>query len=716
MTTIALIGNPNSGKSSIFNLLTGSKQEIGNWPGVTVERKSGTYKQDKSVSIQDLPGIYSLSPYSMEERVTRDYLLQTPPDAILDIIDVTNLERSLYLTLQLLDFGIPMVIGLNMMDLLKASGRTIDMEKLSYALDLPVVAMSAIKRQGLAESMKMARSSAKSGHVAHQEYDARLESALSELTQVLGLDKAEKSPANQRFLALTAFESDDETLDATLSVLTENLSVVTEISDTQKVEQKAEIRQIRKITERLFHDDAAEILVNERYAVISQIMNLVATDSGPDGSLTDKIDRFVTSKWLGLPIFVFVMWAVYFIAIQTVGALASNWLTDSFFGQILPKAASDVMSQLAIVPWLQELVNKGIIGGLGAILGFVPQIFVLFVLLGLLEDSGYMARVAFVMDRLFRRFGLSGKSFIPMLIASGCGVPGIMATRTIEQERDRRITIMVTTFMPCSAKLPVIALISGAFFRGNPWIAPSAYFLGMGMIIISGILLKKLKMFAGSRQAFIMELPIYHLPQARTVLKYGFDKAWSFVKQAGTVVFVLNVAIWLLSSYNFTSNLTLQAVPASQSMLASLGRLISWIFVPLGFGDWQATVATFTGLAAKETIVGSFGVLFAGHGSLTAAFASHYTAQAAYAFLVFNLLCAPCIASVATIFREMGSVKWGLRAVAFQTLLAYSMSFIIYQLSNLMIRPIGWTNILAALVLVVGLYLIFKPQRKGVLL
>ncbi|MDR2975689.1 MAG: ferrous iron transport protein B [Streptococcaceae bacterium] len=685
MTTIALVGNPNCGKSSVFNLLTGSSQQIGNWPGVTVERKSGLFKKDKSLVIQDLPGIYSLSPYSLDEKVSRDYLLSSPPDAVLNIIDATNLERSLYLTLQLLDFGIPMVVGLNMTDRLKSIGKKINTEKLSYALGLPVVEMSALKNQGITEAIHRAE---KDASLSEVQYDARLEAAISEISNVVNADK------RIRFPALAAFEGD-------LSLGGQELTL----------SQQKEIIEIRQITEKIFDDEASEILVNERYALISQIIQLVVTETGSTRSITDKIDRIVTSKWLSLPIFIFIMWLVYFLSIQTMGGLATSWLNDTFFGQIVPDFLEKLMANLKIISWLQNLVINGIVAGVGATLGFIPQIFVLFVLLGILEDSGYMARVAFVMDRIFRRFGLSGKSFIPMLIASGCGVPAIMAARTIEQERDRRITIMVTTFMPCSAKLPIIALISGAFFRGNPWIAPSAYFLGMAMIILSGIMLKKLKMFSGDRSAFIMEMPNYHLPQVWTVLKYGLDKAMSFVKRAGTIIFVLTVFIWFFSNYNFR----LQQVTAAQSMLSDFGRLIAWIFSPLGFGDWRAAVATLTGLAAKETIVGTLGVLYGGGQELTSSFASQYTAAAGYSFLAFNLLCAPCIAAVSTIFKEMGSVKWGLRAVGFQTLVAYIMSFIIYQFARLMTAPADFVTLLAIIVLIFGLYITFRPAQKEVL-
>lgn len=683
MATIALLGNPNSGKTSIFNIITGSNQQVGNWPGVTVERKSGTYKKNKSIIIQDLPGLYSLSPYSLEEQVTRDYLSHTPPDALVNIVDSTNLERSLYLTLQLMEFGIPMVLALNMSDLVEKQGKKIDIEKLSYSLGLPVIATSAIKNRGLDEAIALAL---KLPQIQPIDYDSRLEGALSEIGKVL--------ENSSRFDQIKAFEGDK--------------IVLTGLSN----EQNHEIADIVKITEKLMTDDRESIIVNERYDLIGQIIRLCVSEiDGAKANLTDKIDRLVTHKWLGLPIFVFIMWAVYFISIQTVGTAASDWLNNIFFGQWLPSWISSLLTTLQIVPWLQDLVLNGIVAGIGAILGFVPQIFVLFILLGILEDSGYMARVAFVMDRIFRRFGLSGKSFIPMLIASGCGVPGIMATRTIEQERDRKITIMVTTFMPCSAKLPIIALVSGAFFRHASWVAPSAYFLGMGMIILSGIILKKTKMFSGDASAFIMELPMYHLPHAMTVFKYAFDRAFSFIKRAGTIIFAMNVVIWFTSNYNWLA----QQVNPSQSILADFGRIIAIFFAPLGFGEWRATVATLTGLVAKETIVGTMGVLFA-HGSgntheLWHAVQQTYTPLSAYSLLVFNLLCAPCIASISTIYKEMGELKWTLRAVGFQTAVAYGMSFIVYQLGNaILTQHLQITTSLAALVLLGGLYLIF---RKG---
>lgn len=701
MKIIALLGNPNSGKTSIFNQLTGSNQQVGNWPGVTVEKKSGFYRKAKSICIQDLPGLYSLSPYSLDEQVARDFLTKTPPDALINIVDSTNLERSLYLTLQLMELGIPMVLALNMSDLLAGQGKKIDIEKLSYSLGIPVVTTSAIKNKGLDEVVKAALKSHESQPL---DYDHRLEGALSEIGKVTGF--------TNRFEQIKVFEGDK------LLLAGETDKALSQQAPTDKsqaglsTKQLAEIEEIVSITEKLMADDRESIIVNERYDLIGHIVQLCVTQTETGKiNLTDRIDQIITHKWLGLPIFVFIMWLVYFISIQTVGTAATDWLNDVFFGQWLPDLIANGMNALAVTPWVQDLVLNGVVAGIGAILGFVPQIFVLFLLLGILEDSGYMARVAFVMDRIFRRFGLSGKSFIPMLIASGCGVPGIMATRTIEQERDRKITIMVTTFMPCSAKLPIIALVSGAFFPHASWVAPSAYFLGMSMIILSGIILKKTRMFSGDTSAFIMELPAYHLPYAMTVLKYAFDRAFSFVKRAGTIIFAMNVLIWFTSNYNWT----LAHVDASQSILADVGKVVAVIFAPLGFGEWRATVATITGLIAKETIVGTMGVLFAHNSSdshqLWSAVQATYTPLSAYSLLVFNLLCAPCVAAISTIYKEMGDVRWTLRAVGFQTLVAYSMSFIIYQLGSLFSsQNFDVFSLLALIVLSVGLYFIF---RKG---
>lgn len=684
MKTIALLGNPNSGKTSIFNLLTGNNQQVGNWPGVTVERKSGFYKKDKSICIQDLPGLYSLSAYSPEEKVTRDYLTHCPPDVLVDIIDSTNLERSLYLSLQLMELDIPMVLALNMSDLVEREGKNIDIEKLSYLLGIPVISTSAIKRKGLEELIKAAL---EEKTVRHPDYNQHLESALSEIKQI----RLESS----RFEQIKLFEGDSFAL--------------SKLNDWEK----AEISEIVSITEKIMAEERDAIIVNERYDFIEQVIRLCVSEirAGRE-RLTDRIDSIVTNKWLGLPIFAFVMWLVYFISIQTVGTTTSDWLNDTLFGQWIPELLSNLMEKWDIIPWVQALVLEGIVAGIGAILGFVPQIFVLFFLLGLLEDSGYMARVAFIMDRIFRRFGLSGKSFIPLLIASGCGVPGIMASRTIEQERDRKITIMVTTFIPCSAKLPIIALISGSFFRDASWVAPSAYFLGMIMVILSAIILKKTRLFAGDTAAFIMELPIYHIPRIAAVFKYAFERAFSFIKRAGTIIFAMNVIIWFASNYSWT----FQQVAPAQSILASIGKFIAIFFSPLGFGEWRAAVATLTGLIAKETVVGTMSVLYShdATGSLEHTLQQAYTPLAAYSLLVFNLLCAPCVAAISAIHKEMGEFKWTLKAIGFQTLIAYLTSFIIYQFGLTIIgKGQYFSTVIATLILIFGLYLIFRKRKSN---
>jgi ferrous iron transport protein B len=683
MTKIALVGNPNSGKTTVFNLLTGSNQHVGNWPGVTVERKVGTYRKDKTTQIQDLPGIYSLSPYTPEERVARDYLLEDQPDVILNIVDAGNLERNLYLTLQLIETGIPVVVGLNMMDVLKRDKKQLDVEKLSYSLGAPVIPMSAVNKVGVFDAVERAKR-----HFQNEpmDYDIRLETSLAEIENLLDTELPGRS---RRFRLIKAFENDPE--------------FVADLS----VQSQRELTEIRKVTEKIFQEDAESIVVNERYALISQIVRLAMTQ--PDSlrdTLSDKTDRIVTHKYLALPIFAIVMWAIYYLSIQTVGTIGTDWVNDVLFGEWLPQQADKWMVHFQIVPWLQDLVQNGVIAGVGAVLGFLPQIFVLFFCLGVLEDVGYMSRVAFVMDRIFRRFGLSGKSFIPMLIATGCGVPGIMASRTIESEADRKITIMVTTFMPCSAKLPIIALISGAFFPHNSWIAPSAYFLGMAAIVISGIILKKTRMLTEKAAPFIMELPSYHFPQMGNVLRYATDRAWSFVKRAGTIIFVMNCAIWALSSYNFQ----LQAVATDQSMLATIGSWLAPVFSPLGWGNWRATTATFTGLVAKETIVGTFGVLYGQH--LDQAISADLSALAAYSFMAFNLLCAPCFAAIGAIHREMNDTKWTLRALLYQTGVAYGVSFVIYQFGRVMTMGATW-GLAPSLALVACGMMLYFLFRKG---
>lgn len=684
----ALVGNPNSGKTSTFNLLTGSNQYVGNWPGVTVERKSGKYVKDKTLVIQDLPGIYSLSPFTPEERVTRDYLLSDDYDVIINIVDATNIERNLYLTTQLIEIGKPVVLALNMTDLLARNQIFIDTEKLSYALGVPVVNISALKNIGVDSLVAQAQKAGTPQVTLH--YDERFEASLAELSAVTNV--------TNRFELVKIFENDAEIIArAALSA-----------------GQAEEVSEIVTIAENIFLDDRQSIVVNERYQYLTSLADLVESRTqGLRLNVSDKIDQFVTSRIFGLPFFLLVMWAVYYLSIQTVGTMGTDYLNDQLFGEIVPNLAKQVLDALQIAPIGQNLVIDGIIAGVGAVLGFIPQIFVLFVCLGVLEDSGYMSRVAFVMDRVFRRFGLSGKSFIPMLIATGCGIPGVMASRTIENERDRRITIMVTTFMPCSAKLPIIALVAGSLFPNNSLIAPSAYFIGIFTIVISGIMLKKSKFLGGSVTPFIMELPNYHLPKWSNVLRYAFDKALSFIKRAGTIILATTILLWFLVTFNFK----LQVVDTEHSILAALGRLIMPLFQPLGWTTWQATVSTFTGLLAKETLVSTMGVLYHAKGSadLNAAMQGHFTALSAYTLLMFNLLCAPCFAAIGAIFREMGTAKWTTIAVGYQCTIAYIFSFIVYQMGTaLMTGHISILTLLACLCVVMGGYLIFrKPAYRA---
>ncbi|MEQ7199343.1 ferrous iron transport protein B [Enterococcus avium] len=697
---IALAGNPNSGKTSTFNVLTGTNQFVGNWPGVTVERKEGIYKKDSEVSIDDLPGIYSLSPYSPEEVVARDYLLSGTPDAIINIIDGTNLERNLYLTTQLIETGIPVVVAVNMMDIIKKSGKQINLEKLAYALGVPVVGISALRNWGLDKAVSEALHLVKKGveEVNFPHYDKRLEAALSEIEDVLGSTVVAKY---SRWYSLKLFERDERAQKGL------NLSPI----------QEKELQEIIKITEKIFGEDAESLVINERYNFITDLKTLCVIDEDQFKlSISDKIDRIVTNRFLALPIFALVMWLIYYIAIQTVGAMGTDWVNDNLFGDIVPNFVSSTLQSWNVAEWMQSLILDGIIAGVGAVLGFLPQLMVLFLCLALLEDCGYMSRIAFVMDRIFRKFGLSGKSFIPMLIATGCGVPGVMASRTIENEKDRRMTAMLTTFMPCSAKLPIIALIAGAFFPNSSWVAPSAYFVGMGAIVLSGIALKKTKLFAGDPTPFIMELPLYHMPRIGNTVRYTYDHSKAFVKRAGTIIFISSIVIWFISSYNFS----LQAVNENDSILAALGGLIAPLFAPLGWGDWRGAVAAITGLVAKENVIGTFGILYrhaevAENGveiwkSLQAA----YTPIAGYSFLVFNLLCAPCFAAIGAIHREMGDIKWTWRAIGYQCSLAYAVSFVVYQFGHVMFEngKFGIGLILAAFVLAAMIYFIVRRPVK----
>lgn len=696
MTEIALIGNPNSGKTSLFNLLTGTRQRVGNWPGVTVERKSGLVKQHKDWLIQDLPGIYSMSPYSPEEKVARDYLLAYQADSILNVVDATNFERNLYLTTQLIETGIPVTIALNMSDLLESQGKFINADKLSYLLGVPVVATSAIKNKGVDKAVKKAAQTtrARVDEIHYPLYDAKFEAAIAQIIEVLGQSV---SPQSARFYAIKLFERD--------------LLVEQELNLSSF--QKADIAEIISITESIFTEDSESIVINERYAFIERVAEMV--QSQPDQfslSLSDKIDKVVTNRLLALPIFALVMFLVYYLSIQTVGTMWTDWVNDVLFGKMVPDWVARALDYLQVADWLKSLIIDGIVAGVGTVLGFLPQIFVLFVCLGILEDIGYMSRIAFVMDRLFRRFGLSGKSFIPMLIATGCGVPAVMASRTIENERDRRITIMTSTFMPCSAKLEIIALIAGVFFPENPFIAPSTYFVGLLAIVLSGIALKKTALLGGYVSPFIMELPAYHCPKFSTVFLYALGKAVSFLKRAGTIIFSLTVMIWFLSTYN----VRLQIVEAEHSMLAGLGKLLAWLFQPLGFGNWKATVAAVTGLVAKETVVATFGILYheSSLGGLGKSLQEAYSPLAAYSFLTFNLLCAPCFAVIGAIKREMNDLKWTIAAIGFQTGLAYVVSLLIYQFGLVFIYGEVWTiwTSIALVLLVLLVYLVLRKPRQ----
>ena len=694
MIEVALIGNPNSGKTSLFNLMTGHNQRVGNWPGVTVERKSGLVKKHKDIEIQDLPGIYSMSPYSPEEKVARDYLLSKKADSILNVVDATNLERNLYLTTQLIETGIPVTLALNMSDVLEAHGKTINIDKLSYHLGVPVVATSALKQTGVDKVVKKAAHTtiASVGDIAFPIYDDKLEAAISQILDVLGNSVPQRSA---RFYAIKLFEHD---------------ALVEDELDLSAFQRK-EIKDIIRITEEVFTEDAESIVINERYAFIERVCKMAQSQTKDFAlTLSDKIDKLVTNRILALPIFAVVMYSVYYLSLQ--GKMWTDWASDVLFGKYVPDLITSGLTYLHVQDWLKSLIVDGVVAGIGTVLGFLPQIFVLFICLGVLEDIGYMSRIAFVMDRIFRRFGLSGKSFIPMLISTGCGVPAVMSSRTIENERDRRITIMTATFMPCSAKLEIIALIAGAFFPHNPLVAPSTYFIGMAAIILSGIALKKTSFLGGLTSPFIMELPSYHWPKAMSVLRYAFGKAMSFVKRAGTIIFSLTVLIWFMSNYNFM----LQTVDTEVSILATLGKGLSWIFTPLGFGNWKATVAALTGLAAKETVVATFGILYhnSSEAGLATALQADYSALAAYSFLIFNLLCAPCFAAIGAIKREMANLRWTVGAIGFQTGLAYCVSLILYQFGQVLLygKPITSWTLVAVLLLVTMIYFVVRKPRQ----
>ena len=668
---IGLAGNPNCGKTTMFNNLTGAKQYVGNWPGVTVEKKVGKLKGHNDVEIVDLPGVYSLSPYTLEEVVTRNFMIDDKPDAIINIIDASNIERNLYLTTQILELGIPTVIALNMIDVVEKRGDIINLDKISQILGCPVIKTSALKGTGTKEvalkAIEIAKN--KTSNNFNMNFSQEVKSALNEIKALISSEKLKKSDINDNWMAIKLFERD--------SNLLEKVSIPNEINN--------KIENIISKCEKEFDDDAEGIITAERYEFIGSIVSkIIKKKDNSKHTVSDKIDKIVTNRILALPIFALIMWGVYYISVSSLGAIFTDWTNDTLFGEIIGENVAAFLENIGTAPWLQGLINDGIIGGVGAVLGFVPQIMLLFFLLAILEDCGYMARIAFIMDRIFRKFGLSGKSFIPVLISSGCGVPGIMATRTMENDKDRRITIMLTTFIPCGAKLPIIALFAGAIFGGASWVAPSVYFLGIFMIIICGIILNKTKMFKGEPAPFVMELPQYHIPSFKGVILHMWDRAKAFIVKAGTIIFVACAVIWFTSSFSWT----LQMVDAQDSILASIGKVIAPIFAPLGFGNWQSAVSTLTGFVAKENVVGTFGVLF---GIAEAAedtpvlltqIGSMFTAASGLAFIAFNMLNAPCFAAIGAIRREMGSWKWMWITIGFQTLTAYIVALMINQIGS----------------------------------
>ncbi|PXV89179.1 ferrous iron transport protein B [Lachnotalea glycerini] len=709
---IALAGNPNCGKTTLFNALTGSNQFVGNWPGVTVEKKEGKLKGDKEVIIMDLPGIYSLSPYTLEEVVARNYLISERPDAILNIVDGTNIERNLYLSTQLMELGIPVIMAVNMIDVLEKTGEKIHIDKLSKRLGCEVVEISALKGTKTMEAAQKAVELAKrkNANIPVHEFTPEAEAVIQAVEEKLGLD----IPVEQkRFFAIKLLEKDEK--------IQSQMKTVPDVSK--------EIKQM----EEEFDDDTESIITNERYVFISSIINECCTKNKTKKlNTSDKIDQIVTNRWLAIPIFAAIMFIVYYVSVTTVGTWATDWANDGVFGDGwnlfgieavhvpgVPALIEAGLTAIGCADWLQGLILDGIVAGVGAVLGFVPQMLVLFIFLAFLEACGYMARVAFIMDRIFRKFGLSGKSFIPMLIGSGCGVPGIMASRTIENDRDRKMTIMTTTFIPCGAKLPIIALIAGALFNGAWWVAPSAYFVGIAAIICSGIILKKTKMFSGDPAPFVMELPAYHMPTVGNILRSMWERGYSFIKKAGTIILLSTIVLWFLMSFGFVDGQfrMLDTLELNDSILAAAGGAIAWIFKPLGWGNWKFAVAAVTGLIAKENVVGTFGVLFgfaevADNGSeIWGSLAQSLTMVSAYSFLVFNLLCAPCFAAMGAIKREMNNAKWFWFAVGYQTLLAYVAALCVYQIGNLITTGSFGLGTVVAFLLIIGfVYLLVRQS------
>ena len=702
---IALAGNPNCGKTTLFNALTGSNQFVGNWPGVTVEKKEGKLKGHKDVTIMDLPGIYSLSPYTLEEVVARNYLINEMPDAIINIVDGTNLERNLYLSTQIMELGIPVVMAINMMDLVQKSGNKIHIDKLSKKLGCEVVEISALKGTGIMKAAEKAIIAAQSKKktVPVHEFAQDVEDAIKSVEDKLTGTVAD---AQKRFFAIKLIEKDDK--------IVEQMKSVPDVSyEVKALEDK-------------FDDDTESIITNERYVYISSIIGQCYTKSSTGKKLTtsDKIDRIVTNRWLALPIFAVVMWIVYYVSVSTVGGFVTDWTNDVLFGEIIPPAIESALEAVHCAAWLQGLILDGIVAGVGAVLGFVPQMLVLFLFLAFLESCGYMARVAFIMDRIFRKFGLSGKSFIPMLIGSGCGVPGVMASRTIENDRDRKMTIMTTTFVPCGAKLPIIAMIAGAFFDNSGWVSTSAYFVGIAAIICSGIILKKTKMFAGEPAPFVMELPAYHWPTVGNVLRSVWERAWSFIKKAGTIILLSTIVLWFLMGFGWEGGSFGMVEELNNSILAKIGSAIAWIFTPLGWTNagegWKMAVAAVSGLIAKENVVATFGMLFgfaevAEDGAeIWGNLAAVMTPVAAYGFLVFNLLCAPCFAAMGAIKREMNNAKWFWFAIGYQCGLAYVVALCIYQIGTLLTGGgFGLGTVVAFVLVAAFLYLLFRPYKES---
>mgnify|MGYP000003690770 CR=1 FL=1 len=715
MATIALAGNPNCGKTTLFNALTGSNQFVGNWPGVTVEKKEGKLKGHKDVTITDLPGIYSLSPYTLEEVVARNYLINERPDAILNIVDGTNIERNLYLSTQLMELGIPVIMAVNMMDIVEKNGDKIHIDKLAKSLGCEVVEISALKGTGVQKAAEKAVVIAekKNRNIPVHKFASEVEAVLESIEEKLSGIVPEEQ---KRFFAIKLLERDDK--------ISEQVSNLPDVS-----------AEIAKIEEEM-DDDTESIITNERYVYISSIIDHCFTRGKKDKVTTsDKIDRIVTNRFLALPIFAVIMFIVYYVSVTTVGTWATEWANDGVFGDGwslfglvdvpgVPVIIGNLLDAVNCAPWLEGLILDGIVAGVGAVLGFVPQMLVLFIFLAFLESCGYMARVAFIMDRIFRKFGLSGKSFIPMLIGTGCGVPGVMASRTIENDRDRKMTIMTTTFIPCGAKLPIIALIAGALFGGASWVAPSAYFVGIAAIICSGIILKKTKMFSGEPAPFVMELPAYHMPTVSNVLRSMWERGWSFIKKAGTIILLSTIILWFLMSFGWEGGSFGMVEELNESILSKIGTAIAWIFAPLGWtkaGEgWKMAVAAVTGLIAKENVVATFGMLYgfaevAEDGAeIWGNLAAAMTPIAAYGFLVFNLLCAPCFAAMGAIKREMNNTKWFLFAIGYQCGLAYLVSLCIYQIGTLVTGGgFGIWTVVAFAIIIGFLYLLFRPYKES---